>query len=172
MVVGDELWLCTNCLKKIEEIKAFVQMASNKSSEVQKMRMQLQSCLICNRTFCVCSSPEPLAEPDYDEIDRIQPAGLRKYQCAYCQREFKQKPNLKTHFATHGFYERVICPFCPKSFKSAGSLRSHKRLHTLPIKCGHCGVRFPRTYHARKHYRRNECRILRLREILAKIPRA
>ena len=85
----------------------------------------------------------------------------KKFPCTYegCNRSYKTKGNLKTHFKIHNGDYSYRCDFdgCEKSFVSSYSYKIHHRIHTKekPYQCESdgCEKKFNTRYRLRAHMR-------------------
>ena len=85
----------------------------------------------------------------------------KKFPCTYegCNRSYKTKGNLKTHFKIHNGDYSYRCDFdgCEKSFVSSYSYKIHHRIHTKekPYQCesNGCEKKFNTRYRLRAHMR-------------------
>ena len=85
----------------------------------------------------------------------------KKFPCTYegCNRAYKTKGNLKTHFKIHNGDYSYRCDFdgCEKSFVSSYSYKIHHRIHTKekPYQCESdgCEKKFNTRYRLRAHMR-------------------
>ena len=70
-------------------------------------------------------------------------APQRKYQCNYCNKQYKHLCNLKSHQKVHTD-EALICPHCKKRFGRKANYKEHLRIHTgeTPYQCKFCQRKF------------------------------
>ena len=87
----------------------------------------------------------------------------RIFVCAFCNREFKTKGNLKSHMNTHVLYilikfktgeKSFVCNFenCDKKFSTSGNLKNHMATHytSMRIKCTEEGC--DKTFISKSHF--------------------
>ena len=80
----------------------------------------------------------------------------KRYECATCNKTFKDMRNLRVHIRLHTGYKPYKCEVCEKTFAHSGSFNIHKRIHTgeKPYACGICNERFNCSSAVGKHHRR------------------
>lgn len=70
--------------------------------------------------------------------------GQKPYECAICQRSFRNQSNLAVHRRVHSGEKPYRCDQCGKAFSQKGSLIVHIRAHTglKPYACAQCRKSF------------------------------
>ncbi|XP_044534903.1 replication initiator 1 [Gracilinanus agilis] len=89
-------------------------------------------------------APRPRGRPALTAAQPGGDAADRPFQCAWCGKCFRHKPNLIAHRRVHTGERPHQCPECGKRFTNKPYLTSHRRIHTgeKPYPCTECGRRF------------------------------
>ncbi|XP_052233490.1 uncharacterized protein LOC127846353 isoform X3 [Dreissena polymorpha] len=75
------------------------------------------------------------------------------YTCPECNKQFKQRGNLRSHMFSHSEERKFACDICLKSFKYPDQLSRHKLEHrsTVKFSCIICNKNFFRNTELKKH---------------------
>ncbi|XP_033726292.1 zinc finger protein 723-like [Pecten maximus] len=78
-------------------------------------------------------------------------SSAKPHKCELCDKRYRTKGLLATHFRVHTGEKPYSCPLCPSRFTTKGSLKNHNlRVHKLKLyTCEVCGKGFnlPGSYH-------------------------
>ncbi|CAL8077881.1 unnamed protein product [Orchesella dallaii] len=98
--------------------------------------------------------PEP---PASMKVKRQRP---KRFRCPHCQVAFSNNGQLRGHIRIHTGERPFECEHegCGKSFTRNEELTRHRRIHTglRPYPCTHCGKKFGRKDHLKKHTRTHQ----------------
>ena len=78
---------------------------------------------------------------------------VKKFNCATCQKQFRDRWNLANHERIHTGEAPYMCNYCKKRFKTKYELKNHERIHTgeKPYQCETCNKRFSQTSSLKTH---------------------
>lgn len=102
----------------------------NKKSLTSHLLHHVKSKYRCDICFCSFVHKKSL--------DNHRLVHQRQYKCGMCDREFKNKSNMRKHLQlVHLKLELFVCEICARTFKYSRSYVEHKRRHTgeRPFKC-------------------------------------
>ncbi len=96
-------------------------------------------------------------DPDnYAHVVRDDSTDPPEYRCTICQRQFRNRLNIRYHIACADASAGHACPECARVFKSSSHLTYHLRTAhggEKPYKCSYCDKAFAQSVKLKRHER-------------------
>ncbi|XP_037083366.1 zinc finger protein 771-like [Pollicipes pollicipes] len=94
---------------------------------------------------------DPAGERPECEVELHEPAAggqvspHAELTCPICNKQFRNKYNLKRHSTVHADVKPFSCEFCTRAFRQKDHLKTHTRSGptAAPLACAPCGLTFP-----------------------------
>lgn len=91
---------------------------------------------------CVTTILPPMSKEQ--SFKRMTINGEKPFQCAICEKQFRQLSTLTNHFKIHTGEKPFKCSICNKKFRQSSTLTNHAKIHTgeKPFTCNYCLKQF------------------------------
>ena len=121
-----------------------------KKNKTNSKPKKIYDCAFCGKSYALYH-PFSVHMKKHDASE--QPLQMTRYQCDFCEKQFKKKYSYEHHLLIHSGVKPFSCGRCGKTFRTKGDLQRHETFHTgdLQHSCDICNKSFSCKWDLEEH---------------------